>query len=222
MNPSRGGEGSGRGRADVRAIRCSFTLILQTLEMSSSTSSSSGSLARIPSSSLPTRRRPLRSLLPLRTSSAARKRQSLNGIRREKMCVTSTKSTGYAAAASLIAAADSNGPAHLRSDSAFSVHSMGTRSLATNRRAAQAIKVSLAVVGRERDCDSSYLSRLLFSTSIATFCALTFFLGPRNSFPFLRNLETGRHPRRRGPGAPRGRAPARDLFPGPQGCHLCR
>ena len=58
------------------------------------------------------------------------------------MCVSrTTKSTGFRAAQGLIAAA--HGPPHLRSDSAFSVHSMGTRSLATKRRASEAIKVSV-------------------------------------------------------------------------------
>lgn len=64
------------------------------------------------------------------------------------MCVSrTTKSAGFKAAHGLIAAAH-GGPPHLRSDSAFSVHSMGTRSLATKRRASEAIKVRVWLVGR--------------------------------------------------------------------------
>ena len=125
-----------------------------------STRSHSATGAPSPASSPPLRRAP-RSHLPPPTNSAQASAQA-----RRKMCISkTTKSSGFRAAQGFIAAA--HGPPHLRSDSAFSVHGMGTRSLATKRRAFEAIKVSVV------------LSWAVFSTGDDWDCSFFFFPRPR-------------------------------------------
>ena len=82
------------------------------------------------------------------------------------MCVTSTtKSTGFAAASGFIAAAHGGGPPAPPLLRSSSVHvGMGTRSLATKRRAAEAIKVRVFFNGSK--IDWPFFSLFLFNLDL--------------------------------------------------------
>ena len=120
------------------------------------------------------------------------------------MCVSrTTKSTGFVAAHGFISAA--HGPPHLRSDSAFSVHSMGTRSLATKRRASEAIKVSVSLIGSRLQSGECFFLPSLRSS----FLRLELFFLKKKKKKTQHRLSPSTPRRRRRSSSPPSRSPPR-------------
>jgi hypothetical protein len=87
-----------------------------------------------------------------------------------RMCISkTTKSAGFRSAQGFIAAAHGGAPA------AFSVHTMGTRSLATKRRASEAIKVSSYGEGETGGKKKKKRNRFALSRSSSHSRSLFFF-----------------------------------------------